>query len=169
DFAGGTVVHINAGISALVLVVIMGRRARFSTPHTPHNIPITVLGTALLWFGWFGFNGGAATTIEQGGLIWINTLAAPAAGMRDRRPLCGRPHRRRGRCGSVLRRRGEEPPALRRRTRCRGRPPRRRSHRHRDDRLLRLPARGRAGRTPLRRRLRTPHRSGPRLPCRGRL
>ena len=81
DFAGGTVVHINAGISALVLVVIMGRRARFSTPHKPHNIPITVLGTALLWFGWFGFNGGAATTIEQGGLIWINTLAAPAAGM----------------------------------------------------------------------------------------
>src|SRR5699024_1925088 len=47
DFAGGTVVHINAGISALVLVVIMGRRARFSTPHQPHNIPITVLGTAL--------------------------------------------------------------------------------------------------------------------------
>src|SRR5699024_8364294 len=41
----------------------------------------TVLGTALLWFGWFGFNCGAATTIEQGGLIWINTLAAPAAGM----------------------------------------------------------------------------------------
>ncbi|WP_166823590.1 ammonium transporter [Brevibacterium limosum] len=81
DFAGGTVVHINAGISALVLVIVMGRRARFSAPHKPHNIPITVLGAALLWFGWFGFNGGAASTIEQGGLIWINTLAAPAAGM----------------------------------------------------------------------------------------
>ena len=81
DFAGGTVVHINAGVSALVLVVVMGRRARFSTPHKPHNIPITVLGAALLWFGWFGFNGGAASTIEQGGLIWINTLVAPAAGM----------------------------------------------------------------------------------------
>ncbi|MGO1325526.1 MAG: ammonium transporter, partial [Brevibacterium aurantiacum] len=81
DFAGGTVVHINAGISALVLVVVMGRRARYSTPHKPHNIPITVLGAALLWFGWFGFNGGAASTIEQAGLIWVNTLAAPAAGM----------------------------------------------------------------------------------------
>ncbi|MGO2037301.1 MAG: ammonium transporter [Brevibacterium sp.] len=81
DFAGGTVVHINAGVSALVLVVVMGRRARFSTPHKPHNIPITVLGAALLWFGWFGFNGGAASTIEQGGLIWVNTLVAPAAGM----------------------------------------------------------------------------------------
>lgn len=81
DFAGGTVVHINAGVSALVLVVVMGRRARFSTPHKPHNIPITVLGAALLWFGWFGFNGGAASTIEQAGLIWVNTLAAPAAGM----------------------------------------------------------------------------------------
>lgn len=81
DFAGGTVVHINAGISALVLVVVMGRRARYSTPHKPHNIPITVLGAALLWFGWFGFNGGAASTIEQAGLIWINTLVAPAAGM----------------------------------------------------------------------------------------
>ncbi|MCD1285899.1 MULTISPECIES: ammonium transporter [unclassified Brevibacterium] len=81
DFAGGTVVHINAGVSALVLVVVMGRRARFSAPHKPHNIPITVLGAALLWFGWFGFNGGAASTIEQGGLIWINTLVAPAAGM----------------------------------------------------------------------------------------
>ncbi|GAA1546302.1 ammonium transporter [Brevibacterium picturae] len=81
DFAGGTVVHINAGISALVLVVVMGRRARYSTPHKPHNIPITVLGAALLWFGWFGFNGGAASTVEQAGLIWVNTLAAPAAGM----------------------------------------------------------------------------------------
>ena len=81
DFAGGTVVHINAGVSALVLVVVMGRRARYSTPHKPHNIPITVIGAALLWFGWFGFNGGAAGTIEQGGLIWIYTLAAPAAGM----------------------------------------------------------------------------------------
>lgn len=81
DFAGGTVVHINAGISALVLVIVMGRRARFSTPHRPHNIPITVLGAALLWFGWFGFNGGAASTVDQAGLIWINTLVAPAAGM----------------------------------------------------------------------------------------
>ncbi|MCI4010654.1 ammonium transporter [Brevibacterium sp. ZH18] len=81
DFAGGTVVHINAGVSALVLVIVMGRRARYSTPHKPHNIPITVVGAALLWFGWFGFNGGAASTVEQAGLIWVNTLAAPAAGM----------------------------------------------------------------------------------------
>ena len=82
DFAGGTVVHINAGVAALVLALIIGRSRTFMTAASrPHNLPLVMLGAALLWFGWFGFNGGAATTIEQGGLIWINTLAAPAAGM----------------------------------------------------------------------------------------
>ena len=83
DFAGGTVVHINAGVAALILVLIIGNRKGFGKDpnHRPHNIPFVMLGAAILWFGWFGFNGGAATTAEQGGLIWINTLAAPAAAM----------------------------------------------------------------------------------------
>ncbi len=83
DFAGGTVVHINAGVAGLILVLIIGNRRGFGKDpnHRPHNIPFVMLGAAILWFGWFGFNAGAATTAQQGGLIWINTLAAPAAGM----------------------------------------------------------------------------------------
>jgi Amt family ammonium transporter len=83
DFAGGTVVHINAGVAALVLVLIIGNRKGFGKDpnHRPHNVPFVMLGAAMLWFGWFGFNGGAAATAEQGGLIWVNTLAAPAAAM----------------------------------------------------------------------------------------
>lgn len=84
DFAGGTVVHINAGLAALVLVMIIGSRADFGTAkgfHRPHNVPLVMIGTAMLWFGWFGFNGGAAGTVEEAGLIWVNTLAAPAAAM----------------------------------------------------------------------------------------
>ncbi|MBD8045252.1 ammonium transporter [Arthrobacter sp. Sa2BUA2] len=83
DFAGGTVVHINAGVAALVLALIIGKRRGFGTDpsHRPHNIPFVMLGAALLWFGWFGFNGGAAGTAEEAGLIWVNTLAAPAAAM----------------------------------------------------------------------------------------
>ena len=76
-------VHINAGVAALVLVLIVGNRQGFGKDpnHRPHNIPFVMLGAAILWFGWFGFNGGAATTAEQAGLIWVNTLAAPAAAM----------------------------------------------------------------------------------------
>ena len=83
DFAGGTVVHINAGVAGLILVLIIGNRKGFGKDpnHRPHNIPFVMLGAAILWFGWFGFNGGAAATAEQGGLIWVNTLAAPAAAM----------------------------------------------------------------------------------------
>ena len=84
DFAGGTVVHINAGLAALVLVYIIGSRADFGKSkgfHKPHNIPLVMIGTALLWFGWFGFNGGAAGSVEEAGLIWVNTMAAPAAAM----------------------------------------------------------------------------------------
>ena len=83
DFAGGTVVHINAGVAGLILVLIIGNRKGFGKDpnHRPHNIPFVMLGAAILWFGWFGFNAGAATTAEQGGLIWVNTLAAPAAAM----------------------------------------------------------------------------------------
>ena len=84
DFAGGTVVHINAGFAALVLVYIIGSHADFGAAkgfHRPHNVPLVMIGTAMLWFGWFGFNGGAAGTTEEAGLIWVNTLAAPAAAM----------------------------------------------------------------------------------------
>jgi Amt family ammonium transporter len=61
DFAGGTVVHINAGIAALVTALVIGKRKGYDNkPVPPHNLPFTVLGTALLWFGWFGFNAGSA-------------------------------------------------------------------------------------------------------------
>ncbi|MBE0975543.1 ammonium transporter, partial [Escherichia coli] len=82
-FAGGLVVHISAGVAALVLALMMGKRKGFGVDpgHKPHNVPFTMLGAALLWFGWFGFNGGAAGDTGQLGLIWINTLAAAAAGM----------------------------------------------------------------------------------------
>jgi len=61
DFAGGTVVHINAGIAALAAALVMGRRHGYGTEaFIPHNLPMTVLGAGLLWFGWFGFNAGSA-------------------------------------------------------------------------------------------------------------
>lgn len=83
DFAGGTVVHISAGVAALVLALVIGKRHGFTKSpfHRAHNVPFVMLGAALLWFGWFGFNGGAAGSAEEAGLIWINTLAAPAAAM----------------------------------------------------------------------------------------
>jgi ammonium transporter, Amt family len=83
DFAGGTVVEISAGTAALVLALVLGPRHGFGKDpaHRPHNIPFVMLGAGLLWFGWFGFNAGAATTAEQAGLIWVNTLAAPAAAL----------------------------------------------------------------------------------------
>ncbi|MDR2057248.1 MAG: ammonium transporter [Dysgonamonadaceae bacterium] len=67
DFAGGTVVHINAGISALVMSVLLGRRKDYvpgKQPITPHNIPFVVIGTALLWLGWFGFNAGSGLAAD---------------------------------------------------------------------------------------------------------
>jgi hypothetical protein len=61
DFAGGTVVHISAGASALVAVLIMGKRVGFGkVPMAPHNLPFAVIGAAMLWVGWFGFNAGSA-------------------------------------------------------------------------------------------------------------
>jgi len=82
DFAGGTVVHINAGIAALVTALVIGRRKNLdSNVPAPHNLPFVVLGTGLLWFGWFGFNAGSALT--AGGLavnafVVTNTAAASA-------------------------------------------------------------------------------------------
>jgi Amt family ammonium transporter len=83
DFAGGTVVHISAGVAALVLALILGKRQGFGKDpaQRPHNIPFVMLGAALLWFGWFGFNGGAAGSAEEAGLIWVNTMVSPAAAM----------------------------------------------------------------------------------------
>ena len=66
DFAGGTVVHINAGVSALVMVLLVGRRNDYrpGKPITPHNIPFVFIGTALLWLGWFGFNAGSGLAAD---------------------------------------------------------------------------------------------------------
>ena len=82
DFAGGTVVHINAGMAALMTAVIIGKRkgyGRYSM--SPHNIPLIILGTALLWFGWFGFNAGSALGANETAVlafVTTNTAAATA-------------------------------------------------------------------------------------------
>ncbi len=82
DFAGGTVVHINAGIAALVMALVIGRRKNLdSGAPTPHNLPFVVLGTGLLWFGWFGFNAGsalAANGLAVNAFVVTNTAAAAA-------------------------------------------------------------------------------------------
>ncbi len=81
DFAGGTVIHINAGISALVFVLLLGRRQGLEHPRSPHNLPLAVLGAGFLWFGWFGFNAGsagAANIIAVSAFINTNTAAAAA-------------------------------------------------------------------------------------------
>lgn len=82
DLAGGTVIHINAGAAALALAIVVGKRIGFGKgSHQPHSIPLVTIGAALLWFGWIGFNGGLATETGEAGLILVNTLAAPAAGI----------------------------------------------------------------------------------------
>jgi Amt family ammonium transporter len=89
DFAGGTVVHISAGVSALVLAVLLGPRrelrGRASAVLLPNNLPLTLTGAGLLWFGWFGFNAGSAVAVESpvagavAGLAFTTTQAAAAA------------------------------------------------------------------------------------------
>ena len=81
DFAGGTVVHINAGIAALVAALLLGKRVGTSSP--PHNLPFAVLGAGLLWFGWFGFNAGSALAANGlAGNAFITThIATAAAGL----------------------------------------------------------------------------------------
>ena len=81
DFAGGTVVHINAGIAALVTALVIGRRKNLEHTPAPHNLPFVVLGTGLLWFGWFGFNAGsalAANGLAVNAFVVTNTAAAAA-------------------------------------------------------------------------------------------
>ena len=83
DFAGGSVVHISAGFSALAIALVIGKRSGFGTyAMEPHNIPMTLLGAGLLWFGWFGFNGGsalAANGLAANALVVTNTSAAAGA------------------------------------------------------------------------------------------
>jgi Amt family ammonium transporter len=84
DWAGGTAVHINAGAAALALAIVLGKRkVGFSKEEAvAHNVPLVLIGTAILWFGWFGFNAGYNGGTDAGaGLIALNTLAAPAAAM----------------------------------------------------------------------------------------
>ena len=79
DFAGGTVVHISSGISALVVAMLIGRRTVSSEGMEPHDVPMTVLGAGLLWFGWFGFNAGSALAANgqaANALLVTNTAAA---------------------------------------------------------------------------------------------
>jgi Amt family ammonium transporter len=97
DFAGGTVVHVNAGVAALVAALVIGRRADYpSSSLLPHNVPFTLLGAGLLWFGWFGFNAGSALGANAiAGLAFTTTFLAPMGtlvvwtvldGVRSRKP-----------------------------------------------------------------------------------
>ena len=81
DFAGGTVVHVNAGAAALVAALVVGKRREYqSSPLLPHSVPLTLLGAGLLWFGWFGFNAGSALVAGPiAALAFATTMLAPAA------------------------------------------------------------------------------------------
>src|SRR3954464_4021855 len=97
DFAGGTVVHVNAAVAALVAAIVVGKRQDYpSSGLLPHNVPFTLLGAGLLWFGWFGFNAGSALAANGiAALAFTATMLAPAATltvwtlldvMRDKKP-----------------------------------------------------------------------------------
>jgi Amt family ammonium transporter len=80
DFAGGTVVHVNAAAAALVAALVVGKRKDYpSSSLVPHNVPFVLLGAGLLWFGWFGFNSGSALAASPiAGLAFVTTMLAPA-------------------------------------------------------------------------------------------
>ncbi|MCY4497629.1 MAG: ammonium transporter [Rhodospirillaceae bacterium] len=80
DFAGGTVVHINAGVAALIAAIVLGKRAGYGRENmTPHNVVLTVTGAGLLWVGWFGFNAGSALAADGvAGMAMLVTQVAPA-------------------------------------------------------------------------------------------
>lgn len=82
DFAGGTVIHVNAGIAALAAVIILGKRRGWPKEgHAPHNMPMVMLGAGILWFGWFGFNAGSAFAANGTAIqAFLNTFLAGAAG-----------------------------------------------------------------------------------------
>lgn len=81
DFAGGTVVHISAGVAGLVVALVLGKRQGFGrVPMMPHNLPMTILGAGLLWFGWFGFNAGSALSANELAVTaFVTTNSAAAA------------------------------------------------------------------------------------------
>ena len=81
DFAGGTVVHVNAAVAALAAAIAVGKRQEYpSSSLLPHSVPLTLLGAGLLWFGWFGFNAGSALAANAiAGLAFVTTMLAPAA------------------------------------------------------------------------------------------
>ena len=81
DYAGGTVVHVNAGAAALVAALMLRPRKDYARQAIlPHNVPYALLGAALLWFGWFGFNGGSALGVNRGAVLaFVNTMLAPSA------------------------------------------------------------------------------------------
>ncbi len=83
DFAGGTVVHINAGMAGLVLALIIGKRLGFGkTIMRPHNVPLVMIGAGMLWFGWFGFNAGSELAPDgTAAMVWVNTTVATCAAM----------------------------------------------------------------------------------------
>ena len=83
DFAGGTVVHVNAGIAALALAIVLGKRRGWPKhPMRAHSLPLTMLGTGILWFGWFGFNAGSALAANGVAVqAFLNTMLAASAGM----------------------------------------------------------------------------------------
>ncbi len=81
DFAGGLVIHINSGIAALALIRVLGPRQDFGEEHPPHSLPITLIGTGLLWFGWFGFNAGSALAADGAAITaLLNTQLGAALG-----------------------------------------------------------------------------------------
>ena len=81
DFAGGTAVHINAGVAGLALAIVLGKRVGFGRdPMRPHNLTLVMTGAGLLWFGWFGFNAGSALAANNAAsVVWVNTLVATGA------------------------------------------------------------------------------------------
>ncbi len=83
DFAGGTVVHVNAGMAAVVAALLLGPRRDYGRQALlPHNVPFVLLGAGLLWFGWFGFNAGSALAADSTAVLaFVNTLLAPAAAL----------------------------------------------------------------------------------------
>ncbi len=82
DFAGGTAIHVNAGIAALAAVLVLGKRRNWPRDvHPPHSMPLVMIGTGILWFGWFGFNAGSALGANgQAAQAFMNTFLAAAAG-----------------------------------------------------------------------------------------
>ncbi len=81
DFAGGTAVHINAGVAGLALALVLGKRVGWKRdPMRPHNLTLVMIGAGLLWFGWFGFNAGSAVTANAAAsTVWVNTMVATGA------------------------------------------------------------------------------------------